>query len=134
MNISKLILHAMACGFPPAAMTILLQVHLGTRLLRVNKWVREPIIPYTSIIAGCRSSGHLAGVLLCPVMQMQHDATPVPRTLHFRCFVDDLVLRINDPKRGRAIQRFTDFFFGGVRATSKSGPHTQPAQDNHQIQ
>ena len=41
---------------------------------------------------------------------MQHDATPVPRALHFRCFVDDLVLRINDPKRGRAIQRFTEMF------------------------
>ena len=52
INISKLIMHAMACGFPPAAMTILLQVHMGTRLLRVNKWVSEPIIPHTSIIAG----------------------------------------------------------------------------------
>ena len=103
-------MHAMACGFPPAAMTLLLQVHLGTRQLRVNKWVSEPITPHTSIIAGCRTSGHLARVLLYPVLQMQHDATPVPRSLHFRCFVDDLVLRINDPIRGRAIARFTEMF------------------------
>ena len=41
---------------------------------------------------------------------MQHDAAPVPRALHFRCFVDDLVLGIHHPKRGRAIQLFTDMF------------------------
>ena len=83
---------------------------MGTRLLRVNKWVSEPIVPYTSIIAGCRTSGHLARVLLYPALQMQHDATPVPRALHFRCFVDDLVLRMHDPKRGKAILRFTEMF------------------------
>ena len=45
IDISKLIMHAMACGFPPSAMALLLQVHRGTRLLRVNKWVSEPITP-----------------------------------------------------------------------------------------
>ena len=34
----------------------------------------------------------------------------MPETLHFRCFVDDMVLRIHHPKRGRAIQQFTDMF------------------------
>jgi hypothetical protein len=110
INIPKLITHAMACGFPLAALTLLLQVHLGTRLLRVNKWVSEPILPYTSIIAGCRASGHLARVLLYPVLQMQHDAEPIPRALHFRCFVDDLVVRIQHPSRGGAINKFTALF------------------------
>ena len=93
-DISKLIHHALACEFPLAPMSLLLQVHLSTRVIRVNKWVSEPLLPFTSIIAGCRSSGHLARVLVYPILQHHHDMhvpTPGFPQLHFRCFVDDLV-------------------------------------------
>ena len=93
IDIARLIHHAIASQFPLVPLTLLLQVHLSTRIIRVNKWVSEPMLPFTSIIAGCRSSGHLARVLLYPILQQQHDSyipTELCPKLHFRCFVDDL--------------------------------------------
>ena len=45
--ITKLIHHALDCGFPVVPLPILLQVHMATRLLRVNTWVSELILPCT---------------------------------------------------------------------------------------
>ena len=52
IDITKLIHHALACEFPLAPLTLLLQVHLSTRIIRVNRWVNEPLLPLTTIIAG----------------------------------------------------------------------------------
>ena len=95
--------------FPPQAMVILMQVHLSTRLLRVNKWVSQPILPCTSIIAGCKASGQLARVLLYPILARAHEAMK-PEQLHFRCYVDDLVLSITRPTITQARITFADLF------------------------
>ena len=111
IDVLKLIHHALACEFPLAPLTLLLQVHLSTRVIRVNKWVSEPLLPFTSIIAGCRSSGHLARVMLYSILQHHHDMhVPIPGLpqLHFRCFVDDLVLRIEAPIAAAAATKFAD--------------------------
>jgi hypothetical protein len=113
IDISKLIHHALACDFPLAPMSLLLQVHLSTRIIRVNTWVSEPLLPFTSIIAGCRSSGHLARVLLYPILQHHHEMhvpTPGFPQLHFRCFVDDLVFRVEAPTAMAAASRFAEQF------------------------
>ena len=111
ISIVKLIDHALGSDFPPRALGLLLQVHLSTRLLRVNTWVSEPIMPYNSIIAGCKSSGHLARVLLYPLLEEHHRLyVPRPNPLHFRCFVDDLVLRFADSSSVAAEEEFVDTF------------------------
>jgi hypothetical protein len=74
ISLVKLIHHAQAAGFPSVALSLVLQIHLATRILRVNNWVSNPILPCTGIVAGCRSSGHSARVILSPVRQKMHEA------------------------------------------------------------
>jgi hypothetical protein len=109
ISLVKLIHHAQAAGFPSVALSLVLQIHLATRILRVNNWVSNPILPCTGIVAGCRSSGHLARVILYPVLQKMHEAY-MPKPLHFRCFLDDLVLKLCEESDATTIAYFVDSF------------------------
>jgi hypothetical protein len=109
IDVEKLIHHALDSEFPPQALAVLMQVHLSTRLLRVNKWVSEPVPPCTSIIAGCKASGQLARVLLYPILARAHEQMR-PEQIHFRCYVDDLVLCVTRPTIGQARATFVDLF------------------------
>ena len=88
---------------------LLVQVHLASRVLCVNNWVSNSILPLTGIIAGCRSSGHLARVLLYPVQQKMHDDF-IPKQVHFRCFVDDLVLKVCEGSDATTLSTFVYSF------------------------
>ena len=109
ISLVKLIHHAQAAGFPSVALSLVLQIHLATRILRVNNWVSNPILPCTGIVAGCRSSGHLARVIVYPVLQKMHEAY-IPKSLHFRCFFDDLVLKICEDSDATTLAFFVDSF------------------------
>ena len=109
ISLVKLIHHALSVDFPPVPLSLLLQVHLASRVLRVNNWVSNPILPFTGIIAGCRSSGHLARVLLYPMLQKMYDDF-IPKQVHFRCFVDDLVLKVCEGSDAAILSTFVDSF------------------------
>ena len=75
----------------------------------MNNWESNPILPFTRIIAGCRSSDHLSRVLLYPVLQKMHDDF-IPKQVHFRCFVDDLVLKVCEGSDAATLSTFVDSF------------------------
>ena len=109
ISLVKLTHHAFSVDFPPVPLSLLLHVHLASRVLRVTNWVSNPILPFTGIIAGCCSSGHLSRVLLYPVLQKMHDEF-IPEQVRFRCFVDDLVLKVCEGSDAATLSAFVDSF------------------------
>ena len=63
LNIATLIHHALDCEFPRVPLTLLLQVHLSTRLLRVNKWNSKPLLPAHPSLLDAAPAGTLQGSL-----------------------------------------------------------------------
>ena len=59
ISIPKLVYHAQAADFPMRPLALILQVHLSTRSLRVNKWLSEPIFHAPALLLAAGPAGTL---------------------------------------------------------------------------